>query len=96
MEYLIVLVSVFLVCLAVTWRFKLRFFDSFKEGLIVFGSLFAIGFVWDTFSIYRGYWSYNQKFLVGINIGLMPLEECIFILVVPFLTLVVYRMVKRN
>ena len=96
MEYLVILISVFLVCLFVKWKFKLRLFDSFREALTVFGSLFVIGVAWDTFSIYRGYWSFNSSFLVGISIGLMPLEEYLFVLVIPFLTLVIYRMVRRK
>jgi len=96
LEYLITLISVFLVCLAVKWKFKLRLFDSLREALIVFGSLFVIGIIWDSFSIYRGYWSFNRSFLLGIKIGLMPLEEYLFVIVIPFLTLVIYRMVRRK
>jgi len=96
LEYLITLISVFLVCLAVKWKFKLRLFDSLREALIVFGSLFVIGIIWDSFSIYRGYWSFNSSFLLGIKIGLMPLEEYLFVIVIPFLTLVIYRMVRRK
>jgi lycopene cyclase domain-containing protein len=79
----------------VTWRLKLQLFRSLKETLKVIGSLFVIGTVWDSFSILRGYWVFNREFFVGINIGLMPLEEYLFILVIPFMTLVVYRIARR-
>jgi lycopene cyclase domain-containing protein len=96
LEYLLILVSVLLVCLGLTWKLKLRLFRSLKEGLAVMGSLFVIGAVWDSFAIYRGYWSYNQDFLVGVTIGLMPLEEYLFVIVIPFLTLVIYRIAGRR
>ena len=96
MEYLIILISVFLACLAVKWKFRLRLFDSYSQALLVFGSLFAIGVVWDTFSIYRGYWTFNSRFLVGLTVGIMPIEEYLFIIVIPLLTLVIYAMAKKK
>ena len=96
MEYLIGLISVFLVCTAMKLRYNLRLFKSAKEGLLVMGSLFVIGSVWDSFAVLRGYWNYREQFLVGIRIGVMPLEEYLFVLVIPFLTLVVHRIVEKR
>jgi lycopene cyclase domain-containing protein len=96
LEYLLILVSVFLLCLAAKWKLKLQLFRSTKEGLIVIGSLLVIGSVWDSFAIFRGYWSYNEAFLIGLNIGFMPLEEYLFMLVIPFLSLVIYQIARRH
>ncbi len=95
LEYLLILISVFLICLAAKWKFKLQLFRSTREAFVVMFSLFAIGSAWDSFAIYRGYWSYNRQFYVGISLGLMPLEEYLFMLVVPFLTFVVYAIVRK-
>jgi len=96
LEYLVILISVFLICLAVKWKFKLQLFHSTREALIVTVSLLVIGSVWDSFAIFRGYWSFNKEFFVGLTIGLMPLEEYLFMMVIPFLTLVVYRIARRE
>jgi lycopene cyclase domain-containing protein len=96
MEYLIILISVFIVCLTIKWRFKLRLFDSQKQAFLVFGCLFAVGVVWDTFSIYRGYWTFDNRFLVGLTVGLMPIEEYLFIIVIPLLTLTIYGATKKR
>jgi lycopene cyclase domain-containing protein len=95
LEYLLILVSVFFACLAVKWKLKLRLFRSTREAVMVMGSLFVIGSLWDSYTIFRGYWSFTDDFFVGLSFGLMPLEEYLFIIVVPFLTLVVYRIAKR-
>jgi lycopene cyclase domain-containing protein len=95
MEYLIVLISVFLVSIAVNLRYKLQLFKSAKECGLVLGSLFLIGSCLDTFAILRGYWKYEEKFFVGVKIGVMPLEEYLFMLVIPFLTLTVYRVIRE-
>ncbi len=96
LEYLILLISVFLICAAVKLRYKLRMFESAKEGVIVLGSLFVIGSALDSFALLRGYWSYDETFFVGIKIGVMPLEEYLFMIVIPFLTLTIHRMVRRK
>ncbi len=96
MEYLLVLVSIFLICMAVKLRYKLQIFKSAKEGAFVLGSLFAIGSCLDSFALLRGYWSFEEKFFVGIKIGVMPLEEYLFMLVIPFLTLTIYRMARKK
>jgi lycopene cyclase domain-containing protein len=96
MEYLILLISVFLICVTVKLRYKLKLFESVKEGTLVFGSLFVIGSALDSFALLRGYWSFEQHFLVGIRIGVMPLEEYLFMLVIPFLTLIVYGIAREK
>ena len=96
MEYLILLISVFLICIAVKLGFNLKLFKSSKEGALVFGSLFVIGSAMDNLALFRGYWSYDEKFFIGIKIGVMPLEEYLFMIVIPLLTLTIYRMARRE
>jgi lycopene cyclase domain-containing protein len=93
LEYLIMLISIFLVCTGVKLGYKIQLFKSAKECFWVMGSLFVIGSVLDSFAILRGYWNYGDQFLIGIRIGVMPLEEYLFVLVIPFLTLMVNRVV---
>jgi lycopene cyclase domain-containing protein len=77
-------------------RYKLKLFESAKEGVLVVGSLFVIGSALDSFALLRGYWRYDQHFFVGIKFGVMPLEEYLFMLVIPFLTLTIYRMAREK
>ena len=77
MEYLLLLVSILLICIIVNLRFKLKIFESPKEAIAILASLFVIGSVLDSFAVLRGYWSYNENknFFVGIRIGVLPLED---------------------
>jgi len=46
--------------------------------------LSAIPFItWDMFATWRGHWSFNPKYVVGIHLGNLPIEEYLFFLVVP-------------
>ena len=98
MEYLLLLVSILLICVIVNLRFKLQIFESSKQALVVLVSLFVIGSVLDSFAVLRGYWSYNENknFFVGIRIGALPLEEYLFMIVIPYLTLTIFGIVRKQ
>ena len=59
LEYLLLLVSILLICIILNLGFKLQIFKSSKEDVAVLGALFVIGSVLDSFAVIRGYWSYN-------------------------------------
>ena len=79
-------------CIALKLGFKLQLFESKKHAAVTLVFLFVIGSILDSFALIRGYWGYQQQFFVGITIGVMPLEEYIFMIVIPFMTIVVYRL----
>jgi lycopene cyclase domain-containing protein len=96
LEYLAILIIVFLVSMSLKLRYRIQLFKSVKEGLLVIISLFVIGALWDSYAILRGYWSFEEEFFIGIDIGVMPLEEYLFMLIIPFLALVIYGIVTRK
>jgi len=96
LEYLAILISVFLVSMSLKLKYKIQLFNSVKEGLVLAILLLVIGGLWDSYAILRGYWSFEEEFFIGIDIGIMPLEEYLFMLIIPFLVLVLYRIVTRK
>lgn len=96
MEYLATLVFVFLVSMSLKLKYKIQLFNSVKEGLVLAILLLVIGGLWDSYAILRGYWSFEEEFFIGIDIGIMPLEEYLFMLIIPFLVLVLYKIVTRK
>jgi lycopene cyclase domain-containing protein len=94
MEYLVLLIFIFLVCIAAKLGYKVRLFKSKKHAALTMSSLFVIGSAIDSFALLRGYWSFSQEFLVGVTVGVMPLEEYLFVIVIPLLTITVYRLVS--
>lgn len=68
---------------------------SKRERVIVVLIFFIIGVVWDSYAIWRGHWSFGDTGLTGITIGLMPLEEYLFILIVPFWIITTYKVLIK-
>lgn len=50
--------------------------------------------VWDLIAIAGDVWSYNPRFVSGIDIGIMPVEELMFFFVVPLCGLLTYSAVS--
>jgi len=58
--------------------------------------LLAIFVVWDLVGIARDHWSYNPRFVTGVDVGPMPVEELMFFLVIPICGLLTYEGVGRT
>lgn len=58
----------------------------------VFPAAFFI--VWDYTFTQRGIWGFNSQYLVGIDLGILPLEEILFFVVVPFACVFIYESLR--
>lgn len=59
----------------------IRFWKALFISIIFVGIPFLI---WDEFFTYLKVWGFNPKYLAGIYLGFLPLEEVLFFLVVPY------------
>jgi len=50
--------------------------------------------VWDAIAIALRIWHYNPKYVSGINVPFMPLEELLFFVVIPLCALLTYSAVN--
>ena len=53
----------------------------------------AVFAVWDIIAIARNHWTYDSRFVTGIDLGVLPLEELVFFLVIPVCALLSYEAV---
>lgn len=66
-------------------------FGSLFKAIAITGFIFII---WDVAFTHFGIWGFNQRYLVGISIFLLPIEEWLFFLVVPFSCVFIYRVLN--
>jgi lycopene cyclase domain-containing protein len=95
-EYLAILTVIFTFAYLFKIWFKVRLFSSVKEALIFYTVVLFFGIIWDSFAIYRGHWTYPESGIAGIRVGLIPIEDYLFILVVSFAVLVVYKVLTKK
>ena len=69
----------------------------FKRWKFLFPSIMIVGvifIVWDVIFTKYGIWGFNEKYLVGLNIINLPLEEWLFFLTVPYASVFIYDCIK--
>ena len=56
----------------------------------------AVFLVWDAVAIVLNVWHYNPRYVSGINVPFMPLEEMLFFIVIPLCGLLTYSAVSKS
>lgn len=73
---------------------KVHFYKHWKSvflGIAIVGTFFLI---WDEYFTLKGVWGFTPEYLTGIYIGHLPLEECLFFLVVPYACVFIHEVLK--
>ncbi len=94
-EYLIILVFLLLLAIFLHKYFHLRLYKSNTQAIIANIVLYTVGIIWDQFAVWRGHWSFNGRYMTGVTIGYMPIEEFLFIFIVIYFTVVIYKLTEK-
>ena len=78
------------------WKFKLKLFASRIHAFVVLGAVFLAIVAWDSFAVFSGWWAFPGPGLVGITVGLLPIEEYSLAIIVPFFVIVFYKFVEAK
>lgn len=73
---------------------KVHFYTHWK---LLFPAILAIGMVfiaWDAYFTHEQIWGFTPRYVQGVYWGNLPLEECLFFIVVPFACLFVYEVIR--
>ena len=91
MEYLLILLLWLIVSAAIQYIYQIRLYSSVKQMVVSVGFFFVVGITWDTTGATRGHWEFGYENLSGIRVGILPFEEVLFMLIVPYGILVFYK-----
>ena len=92
--YLYINIMIILFPLLFSFEKRIKYYSKIKYLLIsilIVGSLFVF---WDMFATYRGHWSFNPNYVLGIKILGLPVEEILFFITVPFSCIFAYEGIK--
>lgn len=96
MEYLLILTGVLICGIFLQKRYQIRLYRCRKERIFIPAAFLLIGVAWDSLAVYREHWAFSNTKLLGITIGVLPLEEFVFFLIVPYFILVVYKFLQKK
>jgi lycopene cyclase domain-containing protein len=57
---------------------------------------FLVGVGWDAYAVHTGQWSFDWRYLLGMRVAGLPLEELLFFLVVPTCAILTLEAVRRR
>jgi lycopene cyclase domain-containing protein len=85
-------------CLVVTAPLEVFGDGVYRQLRRALGAVIPVAIVfigWDVLAIAGGVWTYNPRYLVGLRIGNIPVEELLFFIVIPLCGLLTYSAVSN-
>ncbi|WP_166973365.1 lycopene cyclase domain-containing protein [Brevibacterium atlanticum] len=92
-EYLALMGACLLITLPLEFVFSARVYRRLPLLLKALLPVVLVFAVWDIVAIARDHWTYDPRFVTGIDLGILPLEELVFFLVIPVCALLSYEAV---
>lgn len=93
-EYFVILSVTLIIPLIFSFSSKLSFYRKPLRLILSIGIPFFIFIVWDTIAVSRGHWYFNEKYITGLKILNLPLEEILFFIIIPFCGIFSWECVK--
>lgn len=93
-EYFLVLLASLFFPFILSFSKKINFYKNpirLASAIIIPASIYIL---WDILATKAGHWSFNEKYVTGIFILNLPVEEILFFIVIPFSSLFLWESVK--
>ena len=82
--YLAINFFTIIICFIFSFHPKIKFYRHFKAFLLA-SIVTAIFFIaWDVWFTSNGVWWFNDKYLIGLRLFGLPIEELLFFICIPF------------
>ena len=91
MGYILILIGLLTVTAILQKKYKIHIYNTKLERLAIPLIFFMVGIIWDTIAVINGHWYFNEANLLGIEIGVLPIEEYLFFLIIPYFIVVLYK-----
>ena len=95
-QYLYLLINIFSIIIPLSWSFERRvYFIQYWKAVLSAILITMILFIpWDIFFTHSGVWGFNDKYLIGVNLFGLPIEEYLFFVCIPYASLFTHEALK--
>ena len=95
LSYLAVLVFCVLGTLPLELLLHARVYRRWRRALLAILPVAAIFVLWDYLAARAGWWWFDDRYLVGLFVGPLPVEELLFFLVIPVCGILTFEAVRH-
>lgn len=75
---------------------RTRVYARWRRLLAALVPGFILGTCWDLYAIHNHQWAFDGRYLIGLRLFGMPLEELLFFLVIPICAVLTLEAVRRR
>ena len=90
-QYLLLMAACVLITLPLEFVLRARVYRRPLRLALAIAPVLVLFIAWDILGIVRDHWGYSSEFTSGIMLGIMPLEELVFFIVIPICGLLSYE-----
>lgn len=73
----------------------LKLYRNLQHCLVYIAVIFICELVWDHYSVSQHIWSFPTGKTIGLRLGVLPIEEYLFFLIVPYFGVTVYKFLEK-
>lgn len=92
--YLLINIFTVIVPIALSFESRIRYVRKWKYALAASFLTSLVFLPWDYLFTRSGIWGFNHAYLIGLEIGRLPVEEVLFFITVPFSCLFLYEVIS--
>ena len=96
LTYLAVLAGCLLGTLPLELVLRVRVYARWRRLLAALVPGLVLGLAWDVYAVRQGHWHFDQRYLVGLDLAGLPVEEVLFFLVIPICAVLTLEAVARR
>jgi lycopene cyclase domain-containing protein len=93
--YLLLNILTLSIPLLLSFDRKVHFYTHWKYFFPAMILVLALFIGWDVIFTHRGVWGFNERYLIGINLFGLPLEEYLFFITVPYASVFTIYVLKE-
>lgn len=95
LSYLAVLAACVIGTLPLEFALQARVYRRWQAVLVAVLPVAAVFLLWDYLAVHAGWWWFDDRYITGIFLGALPVEEVLFFLVIPVCGLLTFEAVRH-
>ncbi len=95
-SYILILSGILLSAYALHMYFHLHVFRTTSHMFAYIFTILLLSTIWDYFSVWENIWAFPAGGTIGLRIGILPIEEFLFFLIVPYFGLTIYKVFEKR